>query len=150
MSLLDNRVCEDDINRVNAVRHHPKYEPGFEEESREEKVWYERDSNGLPNGYYLFSEVQEQYDNWQRQQIKRANMTGGSICGNMGGVVGNLSGAVGGLGGAVGTLSDKVNIGSSKVNLSKEPIETETNKINLWDSLWDWLYKKVNAWVDKI
>ena len=81
MSLLDNRVCEDDINRVNAVRHHPKYEPGFEEESREEKIWYEKDSNGLPNGYYLFSEVQEQYDNWQRQQIKRANMTGESIGG---------------------------------------------------------------------
>lgn len=127
MSLLDNRVCEDDINRVNAIRHHPKYEPGFEEESREEKVWYEKDSNGLPNGYYLFSEVQEQYDNWQRQQIKRANMTGESI----GETVGSK--------GAVG------NIGSSKVNLSKE-----TNKINLWDSLWDWLYKKVNAWVDKI
>lgn len=143
MSLLDDRVCEDDINRVNAIRHHPKYEPGFEEESREEKVWYEKDRNGLPNGYYLFSEVQEQYDNWQRQQIKRANMTVGSICGNIGGTVGN--------GGAVGSVgSSKVNIGSSKVDLSKEPIETETNKINLWDSLWDWLYKKVNAWVDKI
>lgn len=129
MSLLDNRVCEDDINRVNAVRHHPKYEPGFEEESREEKIWYERDRNGLPNGYYLFSEVQEQYDNWQRQQIKRANMTGSAV--------GNVSGAVGN-GGAVGNLS-------SKVNLSKE-----TNKISLWDSLWDWIYKKVNAWVDKI
>lgn len=35
MSLLDNRVCEDDINRVNVIRHHPKYEPGFEEESKE-------------------------------------------------------------------------------------------------------------------
>ena len=135
MSLLDNRVCEDDINRVNAVRHHPKYEPGFEEESREEKVWYEKDRNGLPNGYYLFSEVQEQYDNWQRQQIKRENMTGGSICGNIGGVVGNG----GSICGTVGSL------GSSKVNLSKEP-----NKISLWDSFWDWLYKKVNAWVDKI
>lgn len=129
MSLLDNRVCEDDIQRVNAVRHHPKYEPGFEEESREEKVWYERGSNGVPIGYYLFSEVQEQYDNWQRQQIKRAN-----ISGSVGGAVGNLS-------------SSKVNLGSSKVNLSKEK---ETNNINLWDSLWDWLYKKVNAWVDKI
>lgn len=138
MSLLDNRVCEDDINRVNAVRHHPKYEPGFEEESREEKVWYEKDRNGLPNGYYLFSEVQEQYDNWQKQQIKRENMTGGSICGNIGGVVGN-GGTVGSIGGAVESL------GSSKVNLSKEP-----NKISLWDSFWDWLYKKVNAWVDKI
>ena len=138
MSLLDNRVCEDDINRVNAVRHHPKYEPGFEEESREEKVWYEKDRNGLPNGYYLFSEVQEQYDNWQRQQIKRANMTGGTV----GGAVGNIGGTVGN-DGAVGSLS------SSKVNLSKDP-EKETNKINLWDSLWDWLYKKVNAWVDKI
>lgn len=139
MSLLDNRVCEDDINRVNAIRHHPKYEPGFEEESREEKIWYEKDRNGLPNGYYLFSEVQEQYDNWQRQQIKRANMTvgtvGGSICGNIGGTVGNDE--------TVGSIS-------SKVNLPKGPIETETNKINLWDSLWDWLYKKVNAWVDKI
>lgn len=135
MSLLDNRVCEDDINRVNAVRHHPKYESGFEEESREEKIWYERDSNGLPNGYYLFSEVQEQYDNWQRQQIKRANMTVGAG-GSIGGTVGNLSGAVGNL--------------SGKVNLSKEPMETKTNKINLWDSLWDWIYKKVNAWVDKI
>lgn len=146
MSLLDNRVCEDDINRVNAVRHHPKYEPGFEEESREEKVWYERDRNGLPIGYYLFSEVQEQYDNWQRQQIKRANMTGGSIGETVGG-----KGAVGNIGGAVGGLSSsKVNIGSSKVNLSKETIEKETNKINLWDSLWDWIYKKVNAWVDKI
>ena len=143
MSLLDNRVCEDDINRVNAVRHHPKYEPGFEEESREEKVWYEKDRNGLPNGYYLFSEVQEQYDNWQRQQIKRENMTGGSICGNIGGVVGN-GGTVGSIGGAVESL------GSSKVNLSKEPIEKETSKISLWDSFWDWLYKKVNAWVDKI
>ena len=143
MSLLDNRVCEDDINRVNAVRHHPKYEPGFEEESREEKVWYEKDRNGLPNGYYLFSEVQEQYDNWQRQQIKRENMTGGSICGNIGGVVGN-GGTVGSIGGAVESLD------SSKVNLSKGPIKTETNKINLWDSLWDWIYKKVNAWVDKI
>ena len=143
MSLLDNRVCEDDINRVNAIRHHPKYEPGFEEESREEKVWYERDRNGLPNGYYLFSEVQEQYDNWQRQQIKRENMTGGSICGNIGGVVGN-GGTVGSIGGAVESL------GSSKVDLSKEPIEKETRKISLWDSLWDWLYKKVNAWVDKI
>ena len=142
MSLLDNRVCEDDINRVNAVRHHPKYEPGFEEESREEKVWYERDSNGLPIGYNLFCEVQEQYDNWQRQQIKRANMTG-SAGGSIGGTVGG-KGAVGGLG------SSKVNIGSSKVDLSKSPIKTETNKINLWDSLWDWLYKKVNAWVDKI
>lgn len=142
MSLLDNRVCEDDINRVNAVKHHPKYEPGFEEESREEKVWYERDSNGLPNGYYLFSEVQEQYDNWQRQQIKRANMTG-SAGGSIEGTVGSVGGTVGGKG-AVGGL------GSSKVNLSKEPIETETNKINLWDSLWDWLYKKVNTWVDKI
>lgn len=143
MSLLDNRVCEDDINRVNAIRHHPKYEPGFEEESREEKVWYERDSNGLPNGYYLFSEVQEQYDNWQRQQIKRENMTGGSICGNIGGVVGS-GGTVGSIGGTVESLD------SSKVNLSKGPIKTETNKINLWDSLWDWIYKKVNAWVDKI
>ena len=142
MSLLDNRVCEDDINRVNAIRHHPKYEPGFEEESREEKVWYEKDRNGLPNGYYLFSEVQEQYDNWQRQQIKRENMTGGSICGNIGGVVGS-GGTVGSIGGAVGDLS-------SKVNLSKETIEKETSKISLWDSLWDWLYKKVNAWVDKI
>lgn len=142
MSLLDNRVCEDDINRVNAIRHHPKYEPGFEEESREEKVWYERDSNGLPNGYYLFSEVQEQYDNWQRQQIKRANMTGGSMTG--GSICGNIGGTVGSIGGAVGS------VGSSKVNLSKDPIEKETNKINLWDSLWDWLYKKVNAWVDKI
>ena len=138
MSLLDNRVCEDDINRVNAIRHHPKYEPGFEEESREEKIWYEKDSNGLPNGYYLFSEVQEQYDNWQRQQIKRENMTGGSICGNIGGVVGN-GGTVGSIGGAIESL------GSSKVDLSKEP-----NKISLWDSFWDWLYKKVNAWVDKI
>lgn len=128
MSLLDNRVCEDDINRVNAVRHHPKYETGFEEESREEKVWYEKDNNGLPNGYYLFSEVQEQYDNWQRQHRERAD----SIGGNIGGAGKGLS-------------SSKVNIGSSKVNLSKE-----TNKINLWDSLWDWLYKKVNAWVDKI
>lgn len=143
MGLLDNRVCEDDINRVNAVRHHPKYEPGFEEESREEKVWYEKDRNGLPNGYYLFSEVQEQYDNWQRQQIKRENMTGGSICGNIGGVVGN-GGTVGSIGGTVESLD------SSKVNLSKGPIKTETNKINLWDSLWDWIYKKVNAWVDKI
>lgn len=142
MNLLDNRVCEDDINRVNAVRHHPKYEPGFEEESREEKIWYERDSNGLPNGYYLFSEVQEQYDNWQRQQIKRANMTG-SVGGSIGGTVGNIDGAVGGKS-AVGGL------GSSKVDLSKGPIKTETNKINLWDSLWDWIYKKVNAWVDKI
>lgn len=133
MSLLDNRVCEDDINRVNAVRHHPKYEPGFEEESREEKVWYERGSNGLPNGYYLFSEVQEQYDNWQRQHRERADSIGGAdrAC--------------------KGLSSSKVNIGSSKVNLSKEtPIETEINKISLWDSLWDWLYKKVNAWVDKI
>lgn len=133
MSLLDNRVCEDDINRVNAIRHHPKYEPGFEEESREEKVWYERDSNGLPNGYYLFSEVQEQYDYWQRQQIKRANMTGETV----GGAVGN--------GGAVGTVGTVGNIGNSKVNLSKEP-----SKISLWDSFWDWLYKKVNTWVDKI
>lgn len=132
MSLLDNRVCEDDINRVNAIRHHPKYEPGFEEESREEKVWYEKDRNGLPNGYYLFSEVQEQYDNWQRQQIKRENMIGETV----GGTVGN--------GGAVGSISN------SKVNLSKETIEKETNKISLWDSFWDWLYKKVNAWVDKI
>lgn len=147
MGLLDNRVCEDDINRVNAIRHHPKYEPGFEEESREEKVWYEKDKNGLPIGYYLFSEVQEQYDNWQRQQIKRANMTGetvggsmtgGSICGNIGGTVGNGE-AVGNIGGATGSISN------SKVNLSKEP-----NKISLWDSFWDWLYKKVNAWVDKI
>lgn len=136
MSLLDNRVCEDDINRVNAVRHHPKYEPGFEEESREEKIWYEKDSNGLPNGYYLFSEVQEQYDNWQRQQIKRANMTGSAV--------GNVSRAVGGKG-AVESVGEAVGDLSSKVNLSKE-----TNKINLWDSLWDWLYKKVNAWVDKI
>lgn len=137
MSLLDNRVCEDDINRVNAIRHHPKYEPGFEEESREEKVWYEKDRNGLPNGYYLFSEVQEQYDNWQRQQIKRANMTGGNICGNIGGgAVGNVGGTVGNIGGAV--------------DLSKESIEKEPNKISLWDSFWDWLYKKVNTWVDKI
>lgn len=129
MSLLDNRVCEDDINRVNAVRHHPKYEPGFEEESREEKIWYEKDSNGLPNGYYLFSEVQEQYDNWQRQHRERADSIGGNIGG-----------------------ADRAGKGlsSSKVNISKGPIETETNKINLWDSLWDWLYKKVNAWVDKI
>ena len=137
MGLLDNRVCEDDINRVNAIRHHPKYEPGFEEESREEKVWYEKDRNGLPNGYYLFSEVQEQYDNWQRQQIKRENMTGGSMTG--GSICGNIGGTVGSIGGAVESL------GSSKVNLSKE-----TNKISLWDSFWDWLYKKVNAWVDKI
>lgn len=143
MSLLDNRVCEDDINRVNAVRHHPKYEPGFEEESREEKVWYERGSNGLPIGYYLFSEVQEQYDNWQKQQIKRANMTGESIGGTVGGkgAVGDIGGTVGSVGGAVGS----VGVGSNKVNLSKE-----TNKISLWDSFWDWLYKKVNAWVDKI
>lgn len=140
MSLLDNRVCEDDINRVNAIRHHPKYEPGFEEESREEKVWYEKDRNGLPNGYYLFSEVQEQYDNWQRQQIKRANMTGETVGGAVGneGAVGN-GGTVGNIGGTVGSISN------SKVNLSKEP-----NKISLWDSFWDWLYKKVNAWVDKI
>lgn len=136
MGLLDNRVCEDDINRVNAIRHHPKYEPGFEEESREEKVWYEKDRNGLPNGYYLFSEVQEQYDNWQRQQIKRANMTGSAV--------GNVSRAVGGKG-AVESVGEAVGDLSSKVNLSKE-----TNKINLWDSLWDWLYKKVNTWVDKI
>lgn len=136
MSLLDNRVCEDDINRVNAVRHHPKYEQGFEEESREEKVWYEKDRNGLPNGYYLFSEVQEQYDNWQRQHRERAD----SIGGNIGGA--DRAGK--------GLSSSKVNIGSSKVNLPKGPIETETNRINLWDSLWDWLYKKVNTWVDKI
>lgn len=139
MGLLDNRVCEDDINRVNAIRHHPKYEPGFEEESREEKVWYEKDRNGLPNGYYLFSEVQEQYDNWQRQQIKRANMTG-----SVGGSIGGADRACKGL------SSSKVNIGSRKVNLSKETMEKETNKISLWDSFWDWLYKKVNTWVDKI
>lgn len=145
MSLLDNRVCEDDINRVNAIRHHPKYEPGFEEESREEKVWYEKDRNGLPNGYYLFSEVQEQYDNWQRQQIKRANISGSAV-GNVSGAVGSIGGAVGSVGGAVGSIGGAVeSLGSSKVDLSKEP-----NKISLWDSLWDWLYKKVNAWVDKI
>ena len=146
MGLLDNRVCEDDINRVNAIRHHPKYEPGFEEESREEKVWYEKDRNGLPNGYYLFSEVQEQYDNWQRQQIKRANMTGGTVGGSMtgGNIGGNIGGTVGN-GGAVGRKGRVGSISSSKVNLSKEP-----NKISLWDSLWDWLYKKVNALVDKI
>lgn len=140
MSLLDNRVCEDDINRVNAVRHHPKYEQGFEEESREEKVWYEKDRNGLPNGYYLFSEVQEQYDNWQRQHRERADSIGGNIGGTVGGkgAVGNIGGTVGNVGGAVGDLS-------SKVDLSKEP-----NKNSLWDSLWDWIYKKVNAWVDKI
>lgn len=143
MSLLDNRVCEDDINRVNAVRHHPKYEPGFEEESREEKVWYEKDNNGLPNGYYLFSEVQEQYDNWQRQQIKRANISGSAVGNVSGNIAGNIGGTVGSVGGTVGSIS------SSKVNLSKEP-EKETNKISLWDSLWDWLYKKVNTWVDKI
>lgn len=129
MSLLDNRVCEDDINRVNAIRHHPKYEPGFEEESRKEKVWYEKDRNGLPNGYYLFSEVQEQYDNWQRQHRERADSIGGNIGG-----------------------ADRAGKGlsSSKVNISKGQIETETSKISLWDSFWDWLYKKVNAWVDKI
>ena len=124
MSLLDNKVCKDDINRVNAIRHHPKYMPGFEEESREEKVWYEKDNNGLPIGYNLFCEVQEQYDNWQRQQRERADSIGGADK--------SLS-------------SSKVSIGSSKVDLSKEP-----NKKDLWDSLWDWLYKKVNAWVDKV
>lgn len=124
MSLLDNKVCKDDINRVNAIRHHPKYMPGFEEESREEKVWYEKDNNGLPIGYNLFCEVQEQYDNWQRQQRERADSIGGADK--------SLS-------------SSKVSIGSSKVDLSKEP-----NKKDLWDSLWDWLYKKVNAWVDKL
>lgn len=135
MGLLDNRVCEDDINRVNAIRHHPKYMPGFEEESREEKVWYEKDSNGLPIGYNLFCEVQEQYDNWQRQQRERADSIGGTDRADK------------------GLSSSKANIGSSKVNLSKEPIEPiekEPDKKDLWDSLWDWLYKKVNAWVDKI
>ena len=76
MGLLDNRVCEDDINRVNVIRHHPKYEPGFEEESREEKVWYMKGENGLPVGYFMFADVQEQFNRWQAK--KRQSSVGES------------------------------------------------------------------------
>lgn len=69
MSILDKRVCEEDINRVNAVRHHPKYEPGFEHECREERVWYLRGENGLPVGYFMFEDVQEQFDKWQEKKL---------------------------------------------------------------------------------
>ena len=83
MSILDKRVCEDDISRVSAVRHHPKYEPGFEKECREEKVWYMRGENGLPVGYYMFADVQEQFDRWQAKKLghrvigEQNNMRGG-------------------------------------------------------------------------
>lgn len=84
MSILDKRVCEEDINRVNAVRHHPKYEPGFEKECREEKVWYMQGENGLPVGYFMFADVQEQFDRWQAKKLghrvigEQNNMRGGA------------------------------------------------------------------------
>lgn len=84
MSILDKRVCEEDINRVNEVRHHPKYEPGFEKECREERVWYLRGENGLPVGYFMFEDVQEQFDKWQEKKLgkrvigEQDNMRGGA------------------------------------------------------------------------
>ena len=71
MSILDKRVCEDDINRVIAVRHRPKYEPGFEKECREERVWYIKGGNNLPFGYYMFEEVQAQFDSWQAGKARQ-------------------------------------------------------------------------------
>lgn len=76
MSILDKRVSEDDIQRVNEVRHHPKYERGFEKECREEKVWYMRGENGLPEGYYMFKDVQEQFDRWQANKNKNGEGVG--------------------------------------------------------------------------
>lgn len=73
MGILDKRVSEDDIQRVNEVRHRPKYEPGFEEECREERVWYMKGRNGLPVGYFMFEEVQEQFDRWQTMKFKQQN-----------------------------------------------------------------------------
>ena len=84
MSILDKRVSEDDIQRVNEVRHHPKYERGFEKECREEKVWYMRGENGLPVGYFMFEDVQEQFDKWQEKKLgqrvirEQNNMRGGA------------------------------------------------------------------------
>lgn len=101
MSLLDNRVCEDDINRVNAIRHHPKYETGFEEESREEKVWYERDSTtGLPCGYYLFPEIEQEFKRAVRSGAVGENIGGNRVVGsvnmseNMGGAVESRGGTI--------------------------------------------------------
>lgn len=81
MSILDKRVCEEDINRVNAVRHHPKYEPGFEKECREEKVWYMQGENGLPVGYFMFEDVQEQFDRWQAKKRQNSEGVGQSSIG---------------------------------------------------------------------
>lgn len=84
MSILDKRVSEDDIQRVNEVRHHPKYERGFEKECREEKVWYMQGGNGLPFGYFMFEDVQEQFDKWQAKKLghrvigEQNNMRGGA------------------------------------------------------------------------
>lgn len=128
MSILDKRVCEEDINRVNAVRHHPKYEPGFEKECREERVWYLRGEKGLPVGYFMFEDVQEQFDKWQ------ANKNGGAI-GN-----GNRQNGVGVGQSSVGE-SRTVESGAKASRASGENKEHQEKKESLFDKITNWLMK---------
>lgn len=125
MSILDKRVSEDDIQRVNEVRHHPKYERGFEKECREEKVWYMRGENGLPVGYFMFEDVQEQFDRWQAKKN--------------GGAIGN------------GNRQNGEGVGQSSVGESRtvesRTVESGVNKEHqekkesLFDKITNWLMK---------
>lgn len=38
---IGKRLSEEDKIRVNNIKNHPKYKPGFEREVRSENVWYE-------------------------------------------------------------------------------------------------------------
>lgn len=135
MSILDKRVCEEDINRVNAVRHHPKYEPGFEKECREERVWYMRGENGLPVGYFMFEDVQEQFDRWQ------AKKNGGAI-GN-----GNGQNGVGVGQSSVGesrTVESGAKASGAKASGAKASgvnKEHQEKKESLFDKITNWLMK---------
>ncbi len=128
MSILDKRVSEDDIQRVNEVRHHPKYEKGFEKECREEKVWYMRGENGLPVGYFMFEDVQEQFDRWQAKKRQNGEGVGQSSVG-----VGQSNVGVGQSSGAKASTSGVKASGISK--------EHQEKKVSLFDKITNWLMK---------
>lgn len=96
MGLLDKRVSKEDIERVNNVRHHPKYIPGFEETVVEEKAWYERDSTtGLPCGYYLFPEIEQEFKRAVGENIGGNRAVGSvNMSENMGGAVESRGGTI--------------------------------------------------------
>lgn len=121
MSILDKRVNEDDIQRVNEIRHHPKYEKGFEKECREEKVWYMRGENGLPVGYFMFADVQEQFDRWQAKKRQNGEGVGQSSVGES------------------RTVESEVR--ASGVRASGVNKEHQEKKESLFDKITNWLMK---------